>query len=296
VSLRVPGFGWIGSNVTNGNDFVDNGQQPKILLHMTVSHSLSMSYAQDHPYPPQCWANPYNGDRWQSIECDRAGLALYQPPYNLSWMNKNWYCIQTELVGVPEVNVVTYTEDQSKWIGENVIGPQWQALQSIGVNVNLDNYRYHTDSGGSASEYWGGRMGDEEYFNFNGVLCHIDAFGQDHWDCSVERVDKWVAYAKQWLGQGGVVIPPDTGGGETQPSTGTAPAFPGTYLQNYTSGGGTAQWQQQMANRGWSIDVDDEYGPASEQVCIQFQSEKGLDVDGIVGPITWAAAWTAPIT
>ena len=40
-------------------------------------------------------------------------------------------------------------------------------------------------------------------YNFNGVLSHIDAFGNDHWDVSVERVDKWCAYAKQWLGQGG---------------------------------------------------------------------------------------------
>lgn len=209
MSLRIPGYTWIGS-WTSGNDYVNNGQQPKILLHMTVSTSLSMGYAQGHPYPPQSWANPYTGDKWQSIELDRAGMALYQPPYNLSWMNKNWYCSQTELVGYPEVNTVTYTEDQSKWIGENVIAPIWQAFQSVGVNVNLDNYRYHTDSSGSASEYWGNRMGDEEFFNFNGVLCHIDAFGNDHWDCSVERVDKWVAYAKQFLGQGGGGTPQPT--------------------------------------------------------------------------------------
>ena len=66
LSLRVPGFQWIGSNVTNGNDYVNNGQQPKILLHMTVSMGISASYAQDHPYPPQRWASPYTGDRWQS--------------------------------------------------------------------------------------------------------------------------------------------------------------------------------------------------------------------------------------
>jgi peptidoglycan hydrolase-like protein with peptidoglycan-binding domain len=389
VGLRIPGYQWIGSNTTSGNDYVDNGQQPKILLHMTVSTSLSMGYAQSHKYPPQSWASPYTGDRWQSIELDRAGLALYQPPYNLSWMNKNWFCSQTELVGYPVVNQVTYTEDQSRWIGENVIAPIWQALQSVGVNVNLDNYRYHTDSSGSASEYWGGRMGDEEYFNFNGVLCHIDAFGNDHWDCSVERVDKWVAYAKQFLGQGGGVpiTPPDTGGGgggssgnpgnpavggwpgvylvnytehasvttwqngmnaigyalsvdggygpqseraciQLQASNGldsdgvvgpntwdvtfggtantggggsgtpgtSAPAWPGVYLSNYTSDPSALTWQQQMANRGWDIAVDGEYGPASEEVCIQFQQEKGLDADGVVGPLTWEMTWSAPIT
>lgn len=207
MGLRVPGYQWIGSQTTSGNDYEQNGQQPKILLHMTVSTGLSMGYAQTHPYPPQTWANPYTGDKWQSIELDRAGLALYQPPYSLSWLNKNWFCSQTELVGYPVVNQVTYTDAQNRWIGENVLAPIWQAFASLGVNVNLDNYRYHTDSGGSASEYWHGRMGDEEFFNFNGILCHIDAFGNDHWDCSVERVDSWVHYAKQFLGGGGGPLP-----------------------------------------------------------------------------------------
>ena len=65
---------------------------------------------------------------------------------------------------------------------------------------------------------------------------------------------------------------------------------------NFTAGHGTAQWQGQMSARGWSLAVDDLYGDESERVCRQFQSEKGLDVDGIVGPATWDAAWTAPVT
>lgn len=203
MSLRVPGYTWIGSNTTSGNSYVNNGQQPKILLHMTVSYGLSMSYAQNHAYPPQTWANPYTGDKWQSIELDRAGSALYQPPYSDSYLNKNWYCSQTELVGYPEVNVETYSDGQCKWIGENVIAPIWQAFASHGVTVDLNNVRYHADSSGSASEYWHGRMGDAEFFNFNGILCHIDAFGNDHWDCSVERIDKMAQYAKTFLGQGG---------------------------------------------------------------------------------------------
>lgn len=51
-----------------------------------------------------------------------------------------------------------------------------------------------------------------------------------------------------------------------------------------------------MKDRGWTIGVDDQYGGQSETVCRQFQAEKGLDVDGVVGPDTWAAAWTSPVT
>ncbi|MBB5493270.1 peptidoglycan hydrolase-like protein with peptidoglycan-binding domain [Nocardiopsis metallicus] len=39
-----------------------------------------------------------------------------------------------------------------------------------------------------------------------------------------------------------------------------------------------------MLERGWNITVDGIYGDHSQQVCEQFQAEKGLAVDGIVGP------------
>ena len=55
-------------------------------------------------------------------------------------------------------------------------------------------------------------------------------------------------------------------------------------------------WQGKMADRGWSLDVDGCYGPESENVCRQFQSEKKLTVDGDVGPQTWSATWNAPVT
>lgn len=51
------------------------------------------------------------------------------------------------------------------------------------------------------------------------------------------------------------------------------------------------QWQQRMSDRGWNIDVDGLYGPQSAQIARQFQQEKGLAVDGIVGPDTWAATF-----
>ncbi|MFF4777628.1 N-acetylmuramoyl-L-alanine amidase [Microtetraspora fusca] len=55
-------------------------------------------------------------------------------------------------------------------------------------------------------------------------------------------------------------------------------------------------WQRQMRQRGWSIAVDGVFGPRCDTVCRSFQQQKGLAVDGIVGPITWDAAWTSPVT
>lgn len=62
------------------------------------------------------------------------------------------------------------------------------------------------------------------------------------------------------------------------------------------NGNDVREWQAQMAHRGWRLAVDGAYGPGSEAVCKQFQAEKHLGVDGVVGPVTWRAAWVAPVT
>ncbi|GIG61115.1 hypothetical protein Lfu02_54870 [Longispora fulva] len=86
-----------------------------------------------------------------------------------------------------------------------------------------------------------------------------------------------------------------------KPPAPSYPAWPGREF-SYAPGrpqmhGGDVQtWQTRMAQRGWSIGVDGWYGPQSAGVARAFQQEKHLQVDGVVGPQTWAAAWTAPVT
>jgi peptidoglycan hydrolase-like protein with peptidoglycan-binding domain len=84
------------------------------------------------------------------------------------------------------------------------------------------------------------------------------------------------------------------------PSGPGVPEWPGRYLvmcNPLLQGGDVHQWQQQMAGRGWNIAVDGIYGPQSMYVCKEFQAEKNVrPVDGVVGPKTWGAAWTAPVT
>lgn len=98
----------------------------------------------------------------------------------------------------------------------------------------------------------------------------------------------------------------------TPPPAGKAPPFPypsGHYLGRPSNdphchsghyGGVDATnvrtWQQQMKNRGWAIGVDGDYGDQSYNVCRQFQADKHLAVDGLVGPQTWSTTWTAPVT
>lgn len=130
-----------------------------------------------------------------------------------------------------------------------------------------------------------------------GVCQHIDlgSWGGGHVDCGpafpLERVLQMAGGA-----------PSPAPGPTPPPSSSSGPPWPGEYLANYTEGGGTATWQARMVERGWSLAVDDAYGDQSEAVCFAFQEEaaaEGYDpggVDGIVGPKTWALAWTKPIT
>ncbi len=64
--------------------------------------------------------------------------------------------------------------------------------------------------------------------------------------------------------------------------------MPGAPLKYDTA---ARQWQTRMRERGWSINVDGFYGAQSAKICKQFQQEKGLQADSIVGPATWAAAF-----
>ena len=52
-----------------------------------------------------------------------------------------------------------------------------------------------------------------------------------------------------------------------------------------------------MRERGWRgadgapLEVDGWFGPDSDRAARLFQEEKGLTVDGVIGPSTWAAAF-----
>jgi peptidoglycan hydrolase-like protein with peptidoglycan-binding domain len=78
-----------------------------------------------------------------------------------------------------------------------------------------------------------------------------------------------------------------------------APPWPGRYFvltQPMLSGDDVRLWQRRMQQRGWRIGIDGYYGLESLGCCKSFQSEKGLTVDGVVGPSTWNATWSAPIS
>lgn len=124
---------------------------------------------------------------------------------------------------------------------------------------------------------------------------HKDGYATD---CPGDKLYAWV--------QAG--MPADVVSEPTKPTQPSQPApspagkpFPGRNLVvtlPYMTGQDVYDWQLRMQQRGWNIVVDGNktgpqygYGPGSKKVCIQFQREKGLRQDGVVGPKTWAAAF-----
>lgn len=79
---------------------------------------------------------------------------------------------------------------------------------------------------------------------------------------------------------------------------GPCPRWPGRYLMfpPVMRGEDVKLWQTRIRQRGWAVPVGGVFNAATAKVCEQFQREKGLRVDGIVGEDTWRAAWLAPVT
>lgn len=79
------------------------------------------------------------------------------------------------------------------------------------------------------------------------------------------------------------------------PAAPDAPPFPGTTRLG-SHGDSVKSVQSVLKNRGWNIVVDGIFGKDTDRIVRQYQTEKGLTVDGIVGPQTWVSMCTDPVT
>ena len=66
-------------------------------------------------------------------------------------------------------------------------------------------------------------------------------------------------------------------------------------------------WQAKMRDRGWRVRLDGEFEDRAASVLRDFQTEtasggwcdscgRRITIDGVLGPQSWEAAWTAPVT
>lgn len=60
------------------------------------------------------------------------------------------------------------------------------------------------------------------------------------------------------------------------------------FAQSGTKGPLAAAIQAALCDAGYSLDIDGEFGPLTENALREFQEKTGLEVDGVAGPATYA--------
>ena len=72
--------------------------------------------------------------------------------------------------------------------------------------------------------------------------------------------------------------------------SGALPAGEGRpVLRRGSKGAEVARLQSLLRDLGFTMAIDGDFGPSTEVAVARFQSERGLEADGIVGPQAWAA-------
>jgi hypothetical protein len=76
-----------------------------------------------------------------------------------------------------------------------------------------------------------------------------------------------------------------------------APTWSGQYIKLTSPmqrGNDIREWQEQMIENGYNLGVDGAdgvFGPLSHEALIKFQKDRDLEVDGVIGSITWDETW-----
>jgi hypothetical protein len=106
-------------------------------------------------------------------------------------------------------------------------------------------------------------------------------------------VDIWLAYETHRFDESAPhhVVVQIPAARDPHTSVGAAPAYPGHHLQLHSHGDAVYQWQARLAAMGYHVTADGSFGPKTAEATKQLQRDKDLTADGIVGELTWAAAW-----
>jgi resuscitation-promoting factor RpfA len=71
----------------------------------------------------------------------------------------------------------------------------------------------------------------------------------------------------------------------------TAPAWPEKQFVEGDTDRDLQCFQKQLGSRGFGLTGTGYYGPATKAAVIDLQTRNGINPSGIVGPLTWTAAW-----
>ncbi|CAA9261477.1 MAG: GH73 [uncultured Acidimicrobiales bacterium] len=131
------------------------------------------------------------------------------------------------------------------------------------------------------------------YFTATGQIRDWDQLGKGRWASDPNYGTTILAVYGRLTRHAGTPAPP--GSVASAPAGSSEPPFPGL-VKAGSEGAAVRQVQQRLSDRGWRVPVNGVFDGATDFVVRRFQSEKGLVVDGWVGPRTWTALWRSPVT
>lgn len=171
-------------------------------------------------------------------------------------------------------NAVDITHDPRSGCDGNVIAAL--AIRDPRVTYVIFNRKIYNRA--RAAEGWRPYRGDNPHTQH----CHISIRVQSRSDA---RAWAWASLTGGAPAPDAPPEPAPSGGSRAGNGTG----WPGVVLRQGSRGELVRRVQQQLRARGWTIDVDGDFGPATRRTVRQFQARHGLEDDGIVGRRTWTA-------
>jgi hypothetical protein len=244
---------------------------------------------------PHLTVNPSTGEARQHIAFSKSAYALASPgPPTSPNMNAGRNI---------QIEIIAYAKDTpnkpDSWYAKLAEWCNWLCNdQGIPKSFFAD---FVPNASGATRQSW------NQWSPQSGMSAHQNVPYNDHWDAGGLWQDKLLSFMGG--AQPPTGPPPVTGG--PPPGGGVVPPFPfpaGHWMGQASSDDrnhsgyyehdrpGISQYQGQLAARGWNIGVDGHFGPESEQVTRQYQSEAGLAADGLAGEQTWHSIYTRPVT
>jgi hypothetical protein len=154
-------------------------------------------------------------------------------------------------------------------------------------------YRYaHITQGGVSGQVSAGQNIGKSGNGNGAVDAHLhweirtDGGGFSGQDGRVGTIDPAPEYSSACLGANPTSTPPVGGN--------PAPDCHSQVLRRGASGECVSHLQNHLNEFGYGLYVDGDFGQNTQNAVNNFQSNRGLTVDGVVGPDTWAALHTPP--
>ena len=176
-------------------------------------------------------------------------------------------------------NAVDITHDPSAGCSGGIIAAL--AIRDPRVTYVIWNRRIYNRS--RAADGWRAYNGSNPHTHH----CHISIRAGSRGD---DRAWAWVSLT----GAAPALVDDAPAGRQPPPARpGDSIAYPNVPLRLGSRGALVGRMQQRLRARGWTVGVDNSFGPETDRIVRQFQRRRGLHDDGIVGRHTWNAIFGA---